>query len=161
MTLVRGLIEHVRHLLHEIAKFGVIGGIGFIVTELGFNVLHFSEGLGLFTANAIATGVAAVVTFVGNKYWTFAKRGHQSTTRETVIFFLLNGIGALIQYGCAWTAKNAFGVTDKYLINVAFLIGIGLATLFRFWSYRKWVWGVPVDPEPVEASPRGDLIRGR
>jgi len=160
VSLVRGLIEQVRHLVHEIAKFGVVGTVGFIVTEVGFNLLHFSEGLGLFTSNAIATGVAAVITFVGNKYWTFAQRGHQSTTRETVWFFVLNGVGALIQYGCAWTAKNAFGVTDKYLLNVAFLFGIGVATLFRFWSYRKWVWGEPAEPVPAEAAPQGDLIRG-
>ncbi len=161
MTLVRGLIERFRHLMHEVAKFGVIGAIGFVVTELGFNLLHFSEGLGLFTSNAIATGAAAIVTFLGNKYWTFAKRGNHSTTRETVIFFALNGVGALIQYGCAWIAKNAFGVTDKYMLNVAFLIGIGLATLFRFWSYRRWVWGERTEPAAVEASPRGDLIHGR
>jgi putative flippase GtrA len=159
--LVRGLIERFRHLIHEVAKFGVIGAVGFVVTELGFNLLHFSEGLGLFTSNAIATGVAAVVTFLGNKYWTFAKRGNHSTARETIIFFALNGVGALIQYGCTWIAQNGFNVTDKYLLNVAFFIGIGLATLFRFWSYRTFVWAERAAAEPVEASPRGDLIHGR
>jgi hypothetical protein len=53
-----------------------------------------------------------------------------------------------------WIAKNGFGLTDKYLLNVAFLIGIGLATLFRFWSYRKWVWGFVVEQAPTEPSPR-------
>ena len=161
MTLLRGLIGQARHLWHEVAKFGVIGAVGFLVTEVGFNLLHFTEGLGLFTSNALATGVAAVVTFVGNKYWTFAKRGNHSTAKETLIFFALNGVGALIQYGCTWIAKNAFGAGDKYMLNVAFLIGIGIATLFRFWSYRRWVWGAPAEPEPVEELPSADLISGR
>jgi putative flippase GtrA len=154
VTFVRGLIDRVRHLIHELAKFGVVGAVGFVLTEVGFNLLHFNVGLGLFTSNAVATGAAATVTFLGNKYWTFAKRGNHSTARETVIFFALNGVGALIQYACTWTAKNGFGVTDKYMLNVAFLIGIGLATLFRFWSYRKWVWAARPGEVPAKASPR-------
>jgi putative flippase GtrA len=154
VTFVRDLIERVRHLLHEIAKFGVVGAVGFVVTEVGFNLLHFNVGLGLFTSNILATGTAAVVTFAGNKYWTFRHRSGHGTARETVMFFALNGVGALIQYACVWIARNGFDVTDKYLLNVAFLIGIGLATLFRFWSYRKWVWGAVVGEAPAEASPR-------
>lgn len=154
MTFVRGLVQRGRHLLHELAKFGVVGAAGFVVTEVGFNVLHFNVGLGLFTSNILATGAAAVVTFLGNKYWTFRHRSGRGTARETVMFFALNGVGALIQYACVWIAKNGFDVTDKYLLNVAFLIGIVLATLFRFWSYRKWVWGLAAEEAPAEPSPR-------
>ena len=153
MTFVRGLFERVRHLIHELAKFGVVGAVGFVVTEVGFNLLHFTAGFGLFTSNVLATGTAAVVTFAGNKYWTFRHRSGLGTG-ETVIFFVLNGVGALIQYACVSIAKNGFGVTDKYLLNVAFLIGIGLATLFRFWSSRKWVWGFVAEESPAEPSPR-------
>jgi putative flippase GtrA len=154
VTFVRGLFGQVGHLIHELAKFGVVGAVGFVVTEVGFNLLHFSAGLGLFTANVLATGAAAVVTFLGNKYWTFRHRSGLGTGRETVIFFVLNGAGALIQYACVWILQNGFDVTDKYLLNVAFLIGIGLATLFRFWSYRKWVWGFDAGEAPAEPSPR-------
>ena len=150
MTFVRGLFERVRHLIHEAAKFGVVGAAGFVVTEAGFNLLHFTVGLGLFTSNVLATGTAAVVTFVGNKYWTFRHRSGYGTARETVIFFLLNGVGALIQYACVWIAKNGFDVTGKYPLNLAFLFGIGLGTLFRFWSYRKWVWA----SRPARSPPR-------
>ena len=154
MTFVRGLFGRVEHLIHELAKFGVVGAVGFVVTEAGFNLLHFTAGLGLFTSNVLATGAATVVTFLGNKYWTFRHRSGLGTGRETVIFFVLNGVGALIQYACVWIVQNGFGVTDKYLLNVAFLIGIGLATLFRFWSYRKWVWGFVIEQAPAEPSPR-------
>jgi putative flippase GtrA len=160
---LRGLWQQFRHLVHELAKFGVVGVIGFVITEVGFNLMHFDAGLSLFTANAIATGVAAVVTFVGNKYWTFRHRTGRGTARETVIFFVLNAIGALIQYACIWIAKDGFGVTDKILINVAFLIGIALATLFRFCSYRTWVWGQSRHGDPQDATPPADadLVRPR
>jgi putative flippase GtrA len=161
MTVARNLTERVKHLWHEVAKFGIVGGIGFVVTEIGFNLLHFDAKLGLFTSNALATVVAAVVTFAGNKYWTFRHRAGHGTRKETIIFIALNGVGILIQYACVWITQNAFGVTGKYLLNVAFLIGIGLGTLFRFWSYRKWVWGSPPGEPPAEPSERGDLVSRR
>jgi putative flippase GtrA len=155
----RGLYERVRHLIHEVAKFGVVGGIGFVVTVVGFNLCHFDLKLGLFTSNLLATVVAAVITFVGNKYWTFRHRTGHSTRRETAMFIVLNGVGMLIQYACTWIAEDGFGIKDKFLINVAFIIGVGLGTLFRFWSYRKWVWQAPAGPPPVEeTSPQGDLV---
>jgi putative flippase GtrA len=153
ITRLRGLEREFRHLLHEVAKFGVVGIVGFAITEAGFNLLHFDAGLGLFTANAIATAAATVVTFVGNKYWTFRHRTGVGTARETVIFFVLNGVGALIQYACVWIAKNGLGVTDRLLLNVAFLAGIAVATVFRFFTYRAWVWGKLAADDPQDANP--------
>jgi putative flippase GtrA len=157
----RDLFERVRHLFHEIAKFGVVGIVGFVITEVGFNLCHFDLKLGLFTSNAIATVVATAATFVGNKFWTFRHRAGHGTTRETVLFFVLNGVGMLIQYAAVWICEDGFGVKDKLLINVAFLGGICVATVFRFWSYRKWVWHSLAAEPPVEASPRGDLVHPR
>jgi putative flippase GtrA len=155
----RELFERVRHLIHEVAKFGVVGGIGFVVTLVGFNVCHFDFKLGLFTSNFLATVVAAVVTFLGNKYWTFRHRTGHGTRRETIAFIVLNGIGMLIQYACTVIAEDGLGIKDKFLINVAFVIGVGLGTLFRFWSYRKWVWHSPAGPSPLEEThPQSDLV---
>jgi len=153
VTLVGRLYRQFQHLIHEMAKFGVVGGLGFIVTEVGFNVLHFDVGLGLFTSNAIATGLAMIVTYIGNRWWTFRHREGHGTTRETVSFVVLNLGGLLIQYACVWIAKNAFGLTDRFSLNVAFLIGIALGTLFRFWSYRKWVWLAPPAGPPPSDQP--------
>jgi putative flippase GtrA len=155
----RELFERVRHLVHEVAKFGVVGGVGFVVTVVGFNLCHFDFKLGLFTSNLLATVVAAVITFFGNKYWTFRHRKGHSTRRETIAFIVLNGVGMLIQYACTWIAEDGFGAKDKVLINLAFLIGVGLGTVFRFWSYRKWVWHAPTAQPPLEETSRqSDLV---
>jgi hypothetical protein len=37
---VRGLYERFRQLIHEGAKFGVVGGIGFVVADGGTNLLQ-------------------------------------------------------------------------------------------------------------------------
>jgi putative flippase GtrA len=150
VSFARKLYERFRHFIHEVAKFGVVGGIAFVVTELVFNLL-IQMGADSFAANAGATLVAAIVAFVGNRYWTFRNRHRSGMGRETAMFFLLNGVGVLIQQACIELAKHEFGRNDKVTVNAAFLVGVMLATLFRFWSYRKWVWRLaPPGAEPVE-----------
>ncbi|HEU5420390.1 MAG TPA: GtrA family protein [Streptosporangiaceae bacterium] len=147
MSSAHALYARFRHLIHEAFKFGVVGGIAFVVTEVGANVLHFDAGLGPLTATVIATLVATAVSYVGNRYWTFRHR--ESTTsnvgHESALFFVLNGVGLGIQLAPIGFTYYIVGLTDRLSYNVALILGIALGTLFRFWSYRRWVWRAPLE----------------
>jgi putative flippase GtrA len=145
VTYARRLYERFTHLIHEAAKFGVVGGIGFVITEVGTNLLQVP--LDWLLANTIATVVAACVTFAGNRYWTFRHRDRDSVGREYVIFFVLNAIGLGIQLAFLGFARYALGTTDKLWLNVALFVGIVFGTLFRFCSYRTWVWRAVPPPD--------------
>jgi len=52
---------------------------------------------------------------------------------------------------CIGFTYYVLGLTDHLSYNIALAIGIGLGTLFRFWSYRKWVWAAKTqDPPPPQ-----------
>ncbi len=140
MSFALRLYERFRVLIHEAAKFGVVGLAGFIVSLGGADVLHFDLGVGKYKAVVVATIAATVVTFLGNRYWAFRHRERVGMGRETVLFFVFNGIGLLIQLACVAIVADGIGLQGKVWYNLANLTGIGLGTLFRFWSYRKWVW---------------------
>jgi putative flippase GtrA len=159
VTYARKLYERFRQLIHELAKFGVVGVIAFLVTEVGTNLLHFQASLGPLISNVIATAVATCVSFGGNRYWTFRHRDRTGFGRESVLFFMLNGVGLGIQLACLSFAYYVLGMTDKLSYNIALLIGIGLGTLFRFWSYRTWVWRAvqPADTAAVAGTATSGL----
>ena len=166
MTALRGLYVRFRQLIHEFAKFGIIGVIGLIITNGGYLLLH-SHGAGPVTSTTIATIVATTVAYIGNRYWSFAHRERTSVPREGLIFFVLNGIGLLIQD--AVVAFNAYILHLEYhklAEFVALNIGIAIATLFRFWSYRKYVWAAPADDggdgatAPLDAEHLGQAVAG-
>ena len=161
MSLVSRWYQRFQRLIHEFAKFGVVGTVGFLVTEGVFNLM-IAQHLPTFTANAVSTLVAAAVTFLGNRYWTFRHRERTGMAREAAVFLVLNLIGIAIQQTCLELAKHEFGRNDKLTLNAGFLVGVALATLFRFWSYRKFVWlaqvsdQAPAVPGALERVPEAE-----
>jgi putative flippase GtrA len=137
VSTIRELYERFRHLIHEGFKFLVIGAVGAIITFGLANALH---SVGKYKAITIATIVATVVTYLGNRYWTFRHRQGKGATRDSVMFFVLNGAGLVIYYACIGLIDLAGVGHDLAWYNVALVVGTGLGTLFRFWSYRKWIW---------------------
>ncbi len=152
MSFALRMYERFRVLIHEAAKFGVVGLIGFIVSLGGADVLRYGAGLGKYKAVIVATVAATVVTFVGNRYWAFRHRERTGMGRETVLFFVFNGIGLLIQLACVAIVQDGLNLQGKIAYNAANLVGIGLGTLFRFWSYRKWVWRTLDPADGVQAG---------
>ncbi len=168
MKIAVALYARFRQLIHEVAKFGVIGAVAFLVTWGGTNLLHFGMRMGPLTSNTIATVVAATVAFAGNRYWTFRHRAASGLGREYFLFFVLNGVGLLIQLLCIGFTHYTLKMDDHFSYNVALIVGIALGTLFRFWSYKKWVFLPPqlpaVDARTGLPSPAGvtapDSLRG-
>ena len=156
MTVVRALYMRFRQIIHEFAKFGVIGIIGLAITNIGYALLH-SHGVGPVTSTTIATIVATIVAYIGNRYWSFKHRERTSVPREGLIFVVLNGIGLLIQDAAVAFNAYVLGLEhDKLAEFVALNLGIALATVFRFWSYRKFVWAAPADDGGAGATAQLD-----
>lgn len=139
------LRTRLRRIARELAKFGSIGALAFVITFALFNLcLH--RGVGPMTSNALATVTATTFAYFANRYWTFRHREHSGLGREYLLFFALNGIGLVITQ--AFVGFGAYVLHQKGMIasNVALVIGTGVATVFRFWAYRKWVF---LPPAPV------------
>jgi putative flippase GtrA len=167
VTVVRGLYERFRQLVHEAAKFGTVGAVAFLTATIGTNLLHFRAGQGPLISNVIATIAGTFVSFFGNRYWTFRHREGSTMVREYAVFFVLNGIGLGIQLACIGFTYYLLDMHDKLAYNVALIFGIGLGTLFRFWSYRYWVWLAPPVAEAEamavggQPSPTGSPVAAR
>ena len=141
VRLIHGFQEQFAALFREVAKFGAVGLVALVV-DIG--------------AKIVSVAVATVVAYFGNRYWTFRHRGRTHMSRELFMFFVLNGVGMLISVGCLYLSHYVLGLTSALADNLsANVIGLGLGTLFRFWSYRKWVFpAVPNNPADQELAER-------
>jgi putative flippase GtrA len=145
--------DRVGHLLHEVAKFGVVGSVAFVVDVGTFNLLRYHGGTGVLyekpiTAKIVSTVLATMVAYLGNRFWTFRHRDRVGYAREYLLFFVLNAVGLVIAVGCLWISHYVLDLRGPLADNLsANGVGLVLGTLFRFWAYRRWVFPEIPDDE--------------
>ena len=132
----------------EVAKFGAVGLVAFVVDAGVFNLLRTgiiggSHGLAEkpLTAKTLSVLAATIVAWLGNRYWTFRHRRRASRRREFALFGIMNIGGLAISLACLGFSHYVLGQTSALADNIAGnFIGLGLGTLFRFWAYRRFVF---------------------
>jgi putative flippase GtrA len=124
----------------EVAKFGTVGGLGVLVNLLVFNLVRHTTDLQVVRAGVIATVVAIACNYLGFRYFAYRDRDKTRRTRELTLFLLFSVIGLAVENGVLYVATYGFGWDTPLQNNVFKFLGIGVATLFRFWSYRTWVF---------------------
>ncbi|GAA3099592.1 hypothetical protein GCM10020254_51310 [Streptomyces goshikiensis] len=142
-------LDRVRALVREVAKFGAVGGLGVLVNLGVFNLIRSTTDLQVVRASVIATVVAIATNYLGFRYFAYRDRAQSGRTRELALFVAFSVIGLVIENGVLYTATYGFGWDGKLETNAFKFIGIGVATVFRFWSYRTWVFKALPAPAPV------------
>jgi putative flippase GtrA len=134
--------------IQEVGKFGIVGVVAFVVDTAIFNLLLSPDGKNTLIAKVISTVVAATVAFLGNRFWTWRARPNSSLRREYLLYFLFNAIGLGIALGCLWLSHYGLGAIWPQIFqtrladNIAAQgFGLVVGTLFRFYAYRRWVFG--------------------
>jgi putative flippase GtrA len=154
-----GSHSRVRALLPEISKFCLIGGIGTVIDLGGAALLHGKFQVEPLVAKAVAVTASTLFTYLGSRFWTFRHREKQPLRREAVLFFGLNIVGLLIAEAVIAIVTYVLGRHSALSYNVASFIGSGLGTVFRFYSYHKWVFAEPARPAVAVEPARPDHPR--
>ncbi|MEV4438314.1 GtrA family protein [Streptomyces sp. NPDC049577] len=149
----RTVRSRLERLVREIAKFGAVGAIGFVVNFIVFNLCRHGLHLAVVRSGVLATVVAIATNYVGNRYWTYRDSDRTRRSRELPLFLLFSGVGLVIENGILGLSHYGLGLTSPLADNIAKnVIGLGLGTVFRFWSYRTWVFRALPAREAVETA---------
>jgi len=137
----------------EVWTFLFVGGLGYVVDVAVFNVLLSTAPFDRWHpsfARVAAVAVAMVVTYSGNRWLTWRHQSDQARSREIALFVVFNLIGLAISTATLVISHDLLGLTGRLADNIsANVVGLGLGTLFRFWSYRRFVFVVPAEAETV------------
>lgn len=153
MTQRRTVRSRLERLAREIAKFGAVGAVGFVVNFIVFNICVHGLGLAVVRSGVIATAVAIAANYVGNRYWTYRDTDKNRRSRELTLFLLFSGVGLVIENGILALSHYGMDLTSPLADNIAKnVVGLGIGTVFRFWSYRTWVFRALPVRDTVEAA---------
>lgn len=145
-TGVRGLYDRFAHIIRELGKFGVVGGICYFIDLAVFNLAEGAFGWPWFPALLLSTVISASAAFLGNRYWTWRHASRNALHREYGLFFMFNLVGLAISSGMLLLSHDVLGgiwpvLQTRLADNISGkVIGVGFASLFRFWAYRRYVF---------------------
>jgi putative flippase GtrA len=123
-------------------KFGVVGLVGFFTDIAIFNLLRVSVFDEPIAPKIISVAIATLVTWFGNRYWTFREHRRKNYLLELLEFGAVALGGLLIGLLCLWVSHYLLGFDSIVADNIAGnVIGLFLGTAFRFFLYRFWVYG--------------------
>ncbi|HEX4702481.1 MAG TPA: GtrA family protein [Pseudonocardiaceae bacterium] len=145
--------EPLRSLLlkhRELLKFAFVGGFCFLITltvNYGLKLTVLNEKP--VTAQAIAVIIATIVSYILNREWAFRTRGGRERHHEAALFFLISGMGVVLNTLPLWISRYALHLQVPTVSRFAqefadftsgMIIGTLIAMVFRWWAFKKWVF---------------------
>ncbi|EQB05674.1 hypothetical protein L288_12410 [Sphingobium quisquiliarum P25] len=118
-----------------ILKFSLVGLLN---TAFGFSIILFALALGLgdYAANALGYGLGLILSYVANRYWTFAVREPMSAA-ELARF----GAAAALAYAANLLVVSIFRMAGWIDQPVVHLVGITLYSALFYVLSRLLVFG--------------------
>ncbi|SFP02395.1 Putative flippase GtrA (transmembrane translocase of bactoprenol-linked glucose) [Geodermatophilus dictyosporus] len=140
------LRERGRALGREASGFLAAGAIGLVVDVGAYNVLVHLGGDGLLddqplVAKTLSTVAGTTVAYVGNRFWTYRDRPRGRLAREYTLYMGLSAVALLISLVCLAVSRYVLDLRSPVADNVAAnIVGLVLGSLFRFLTYRRYVF---------------------
>ena len=127
-------------LLLEMFRFGVVGGVGFLV-DSAVLLAMLALGLGPYGGRVVSYVVAASATFALNRAWTFRHQPKSETPiRQWALFLMLNLIGFACNYGAYAALISGVSLVARYPV-----LGVAAGSLAgmtgNFLLSRRYVFG--------------------
>lgn len=158
-------------LSREIVKFGLVGASGFVVNFGVFNLVRAATGWQPVRASVLATAVAIMTNYLGLRYFTYRdhaqddRKDRAGRKKELGLFLFFSSVGLVIENAVLYLITYGFGWDGTLANNAGKFLGVGIATVFRFWSYRTWVFtaAAPANrlPQPTPVPLAGGGSGGR
>jgi putative flippase GtrA len=141
------LRKYWRILVKEIAAFGLVGLLALAIDLSIYNAL---SPHGWLKAKLVSTLVATAVAYFGNRYLSFSHRARSGIRRETSFFFGINFVTLIVSELVLGLFAYPLDQDSNHLVmNAVNLVTIALGTVFRFWSYKRFVF---LHPDRVRSA---------
>lgn len=125
------------------SRFLVVGAVSTLI-EIGvFNLLVYVWGWDVVAAKIVASLVALINAYIGNREWTFRHRDRRGRTAEVALFLATNAVCTAIGAALVWAGVEAVArMLDRepgaVAVNVVNLVSIVIVVMLRFVLYH-WV----------------------
>ena len=117
-----------KKLIAQFAKFGVVGGIAFLIDYGVMVLLTEVFGVNYLVSATISFIVSVVFNYLASMRYVFTHKEDMSSRREFIIFIVLSVIGLGLNDLCMWFFTGLLGIS--YLISK--IIATAIVMVYNF-----------------------------
>lgn len=105
-----------KKLINQILKFGVVGGIAFLIDYSLLYILTEFIKIHYLISSVISFTVSVIFNYIASIKWVFdVDKNKNSKTKEFIVFIILSIIGLLINQLVMWIMSDKFYI--YYMIS--------------------------------------------
>jgi putative flippase GtrA len=119
----------------QFLKYGISGGLAFILEYSSFFILNNLAGLWYVWSNSIAMTLGFVLSFLLNRYWSF-KATSSNTLKQLLLYGILFGINLGISNLLMMLFIDALGIGSM----ISKFTTIGILMCWNFIIYKKVIF---------------------
>ena len=145
-----------KKLLEQIAKFGIVGVIAFIIDAGLLNIFVSFLKMNAVVAATFSFLISLTFNYVASMKYVFVRREDMARWMEITVFFISSAIGLLINDAIIWVFTNILidsSVSDTDHAKYIFFTNTGKITatvVVAVWNFviRKWLLEAPNKTKP-------------
>ncbi|MEP7167039.1 MAG: glycosyltransferase family 2 protein [Candidatus Woesebacteria bacterium] len=124
----------------HIFKFGIVGGIGFVINAVALAVFTSKFGIEAGNASAMGAEIAIVSNFILNNFWTFSERQVNTPVAliKKFIQFNIASAGAVVIQKVVVTLGTSY--TSDNLKFLWFVVAVAIGMVLNYVIYSKVIW---------------------
>ncbi len=122
-------------LMQQILKFGVVGGLAFVIDYLTLIICKEFFGLNVLLSAAIAFTVSVVINYILSIKWVFDVDKNKSKKRNFVLFIIFSIIGLILTEIIMWLGTDIMNI--HYLIVK--IIATAIVMVFNFITRKMFL----------------------
>ena len=127
--------QKTENLLIQIFKFGIVGGIAFLIDYIVLFCCKEFIGLSVLLSAAIAFTVSVIYNYIASVKWVFDVNKEKSAKKNFVIFIILSIIGLIITEIIMWIGSDIMKI--NYLIVK--IIATAIVMVFNFITRKMFL----------------------
>ena len=130
----------------RIAKFAVVGAMGFLVDAGLLQLLVSQTGLGVYLPRVISFPAALSVTWYLNRLWTFPEASGQLRRSQYGRYAAVQILGNMVNLAVYALALHLGPAWFSRHVVVPLAIASAVAMVTNYLGARHWAYAAPVAP---------------
>lgn len=127
--------SNVEKLLIQIFKFGIVGGLAFLIDYAVLFCCKEFIGFNVLLSTAIAFTISVIYNYIASVKWVFDVNKEKSAKKNFIIFIILSIIGLIITEIIMWIGSDVIGI--NYLIVK--IIATAIVMIFNFITRKMFL----------------------